>query len=107
VAQPSELERLAGQRRRLIAESDALRGQLAEEVAALQRSTSWIERALALAQSSRAIWPILAGLAGLLLARASGGLFGRAGKMLSWWRLTKKLAALWHSFKAQQTPAKG
>jgi len=107
VAQPSELERLAGRRRALVEQSGALRRQMAAAAAGLQSSAAWMERALALAQAGRAIWPILAGLAGLLLARTSGGWFGKAGRLLSWWRLAKKLTSLWPSFKAQQTPAKG
>lgn len=107
MAQPSELERLAGKRRALVEQSGALRRQMAAAAAGLQSSAAWMERAFALTRASRVIWPILAGLAGLLLARASGGWFGKAGRLLSWWRLARKLASLWPSFKTQQTPAKG
>lgn len=99
MAQPSELERLAGRRRALVAESGELRRQMAEDATGLQCSTAWIERGFSLAQASRALWPILAGLAGLLLTRAGRGWVGKAGKLFSWWRLARRFAPIWHSFK--------
>lgn len=101
MAQPSELERLLEQRRLLVARSGELRVQMAQDFARLHRAAGWIERAYALARKGRAFWPILAGLAGLLLVRTGGGWLGRAGKLLSWWRLVRKISTLWQSFQAQ------
>ncbi len=101
MAQASELERLAERRRLLVAQSDALRRQLVENIAGLQRSAAWIDRGYELIRTGRAIWPILAALAGLLLARGRGGWFAKAGKLVTSWRMIKKLARLYRSFRAQ------
>lgn len=101
MAHPSELERLAQQRRSLVTLSDALRRQMAEDAAKLERSLNWIERGYTLVQGSRAIWPIVAALAGLLLARSGGSWLGKAGKLWSWWRLIKKTSGIWRSLRTQ------
>ena len=98
MAQPAELTRLAQQRRLLATQSNALRQQMADDFNGLQHSVAWIDRVYSFARPSRALWPILAGIFGLLLARRGGGTFRKVGRLLSWWRVLKQITPLWRSF---------
>ena len=103
MAQPTELTRLAEQRRLLAAQSEALRRQLAEDFSELQNSTAWIDRVYTLARAGRALWPILAGVLGVLVARRGGGVLRKASKLLAWWRVLNKVTGLWRSFRTQSS----
>jgi hypothetical protein len=99
VAQSRELARLAERRRLLVAESARLRRQMAEDLAGLRSATVWVERGYAVVQSGRTLWPLLAGVAGLLVARKKRGWIHTARRLWSWWRLGKQLSGLWRSFQ--------
>jgi len=73
-----------------------------EDFADLQRSAAWLERGYILIQSSRSVWPLMAGIAGLLANRKSGGVLTKAARMFSWWTLAKKMGPLLRSFQADR-----
>lgn len=100
MAQTGDLVRLAQRRRALVEQSTTLREQVALDFAAVNASVSWVETGYSMVRSGWVLWPLLAGLAGLLVARKSGGWLSRAGRLLSWWRLAKKLRSLFALFSA-------
>ncbi len=106
MAQAWELEQLAERRRVLVAESDRLRYQAAHDWAGLETPAAWLQRGYRLVQSGRALWPWVAGLAGLLLVRKSTGSLGTARKLWSYWRVCRKISALWRSFQTNRPSTK-
>jgi hypothetical protein len=101
VAQLSEIAALEEHRRRLIAESDRLRQQVAGELARLHTAAAWLDRGHALVQSTRYLWPFIAGAAGFFVTRKRRGVLGTVTRILSWWRLGKRLVGLWGLLSAQ------
>ena len=100
MAQPSELEQLEERRRRLVAESDQCRQQVARELEQLRPIALWAEKGYSLAQSLRSWWPAMALASGFLLTRRGitrkrGFLLRALGKAWSGWQLGKRLAPLW------------
>jgi hypothetical protein len=100
LAQPSELDRLAEHRSLLVAQSGQLRRQMVEDFAAVRSAAAWVDSGYAIMRSGRALWPVFAGLAGLLVARRSRGWLKKTGKLLSWWRIGKTIHALWNSTRS-------
>jgi hypothetical protein len=100
MAERSEIADLEERRRSLLAESDRLRQQLTAEVARLEPAVALVDRGLALARSVRHFWPILAGAAGFFLARKRRSAVGTLSRVVSWWRLGKKLVGFWRAYSA-------
>jgi len=105
LAHQSQIERLEERRRLLLARSEYHRQQLAAEIENLQPTAVWIERGYVAMKKIRTVWPLVATAAGFLLARkgravvkTGGTLLGKAGKILAWWRIGKKLTGLWRSY---------
>ncbi len=94
MAQPPELKGLLERRRQLVARSDELRSQLADDFGAVKTSAVWVERGYSWIRSGRAIWPLLAGAAGLALAFRKGGWLGAAEKMVSVFRFARRMTAV-------------
>ena len=87
-------------RRLLLAESARLRRQLATDFAGLKTTAQRAERVVSVALSLRALWPVIAGLAGLWLGRRrQGGLLQKVGKLWSWWNVGKKVMSFWEARK--------
>ena len=99
MAQLSEIARLEQRRGLLVAESDRYRQQIAGEVVHLQRAATWTERGYALFRHLRSSWPLIAALAGFVIARRRRSVFRTVRKGWSWWRLLKTLARLWTAFR--------
>ncbi len=99
--QTSELARLAERRQHLVQESARLRSQMAEACGQVKASLAWVERGLAVVQTGRALWPVVAGATGLLVASKGGGWLRTARRVWSWWRLGQRALALWYSFQGQ------
>jgi hypothetical protein len=104
MAHVSEIAALEERRRGLIADSDRLREQVAAEVAHLHTTALWFDRGYAWAQLARHVWPLLAGAAGLFAARKSRGVLGTLTRILSWWRLGRRLVDLWGLLSAAASP---
>lgn len=101
MAEPSQLNGLALRRQALVARSNELRRQIANQWSVLESHTTWVERAYDFAQSGRALWPLLAGVVGLLFARGTGGLLSKSAQLVSWWRMGKKLFNIWQSLQSR------
>ena len=95
MAHLSELDILEARRRALVAESELHRQQIAVEVEHLRAATAWVERAMSAARSVLAAWPVLAPVAGFVIARKGRSLLRTVGKGWSWWRIGRRLAGLW------------
>jgi hypothetical protein len=95
LAQGTELERLAERRRVLVEESARLRQELAEHIASLKSPAAWVQRGLTLARAGGILWPVAAGVAGLMLTRRRGGWLGRLGGVWSLWQSLRGLRGLW------------
>lgn len=104
MAHPGELERVFERRRRLMAESDRLRREIAGEFANLENAVGWIDRGYSLIRSFRAWWPLAAAAAGLMLGRTRGGLLKKLGKAWSLWKLARKATSLWQQFAPRREP---
>ena len=101
MAESLELEALAHKRRLLVLQNEVLRQQIAEDWTELESRTLWAERGLQIIKSGRVLWPILAGAAGLLLARSKGGLLSKGARVLSWWRVAKRISAVFQSLQSR------
>jgi hypothetical protein len=100
MAQLSQIAQLEERQRLLVAESDQLRQQMASELAELSTAATWVESGYSLVQSLRSLWPVLAGAAGLFVARKRGGWLQTLGKAWSLWGLAKRVAVLWRRYSA-------
>jgi len=83
-------------------QSQELRQRVVQEWHTLQERAVWVERGYTLARSSLAIWPMAAGVLGLVLGRSKGSLLTKGAKVFSWWRLGKKLFRVWQSLKGNR-----
>ena len=100
MAESLELETLAHKRRLLVLQNDVLRHQIAEDWNELESRTVWVERGYQVLKSGRVLWPILAGAAGLLLARSKGGLLSKGARVLSWLRVVKRISGVFQSLRS-------
>lgn len=101
MAQPSEIEQLAERRRLLVAESGRLRSQVDAELAHLAPVLNRVDKGLLVAHALRSYWPFIAAAAGFLFARKKGSWFRSLPKLLSVWRLARKLTGLWQGFSGR------
>jgi len=104
MAQPGELERVFDRKRKLMAESDRLRREMAGEFANLERTAGWVDKGYSLIQSLRSWWPLAAAAAGLMLGRTRGGLLKKLGKAWSLWKLVRKATSIWRQFVPRREP---
>ena len=95
MAEPSEIEKLAERKRKLIAESDRHRQDISRELRNLGTVATWAERGYSAAQSVRAWWPIAGVVAGFLITKKGGSLFRGLAKGWSWWQIAKRFAPIW------------
>jgi hypothetical protein len=105
VAQPPELAPIVERRRLLVARSSDLRSELARDLGEVRSSTVWVERGYSWLRSGRALLPLVAGAAGLILAYRKGGLLGTAQKLVSVFQLASKVGAVIRTV-LERTPAK-
>jgi hypothetical protein len=105
LANQSEIEHLAERKRLLLARCEQHRQQMSADLDNLHSVAVWIERGHGAMKRIRTVWPLLATAAGFLIARkgraaakTSSSLFGKFGKILSWWRIGKKLTGFWRSY---------
>ncbi len=103
MAQRSEIESLAERRERLLAESDRLRQQVAEDITRLEPLFGWADRGYSVARSVITAWPLLAGAAGFLIARKRRGTVSTLTRILSWWKLGRKAYGLWRAFSSRSS----
>jgi hypothetical protein len=96
---------LSDRKHLLLARSERHRQQMAADLANLQPAALWVERGYAAMKRIRTVWPLIATAAGFLMARkgravvkTSGSILGKFGKVLSMWRIGKKLTGLWRSY---------
>jgi hypothetical protein len=76
-------------------QSDRLRQEVVAELENLQKAAIWVEKGFAVAQTMKSLWPLLAGLAGIMVARRGGGWLRKLGKAWSFWRLARQVTGLW------------
>ena len=97
MAELSEIEKLAERKRRLIAESDRNRHEIARELRNLGTVTAWAEKGYSAAQSIRAWWPVAGVIAGFLITKRGGSrsLLRVIAKGWSWWQIAKRFAPMW------------
>lgn len=105
MANQSEIERLAERKRLLLARSEQHRQQMSAEIENLQTTALWVERGCGAMKKIRTVWPLIATAGGFLMARkgravvkTGGSILGKVGKVLTWWRIGKKLTGLWRSY---------
>jgi hypothetical protein len=101
MAKRSEIESLAEHRQRLLAESDRLRQQVAEDIDHLEPLFGWVDRGYAVARSVIRAWPLVAGAAGFLIARKRRGPASTLTRILSWWKMGLKAYGLWKAFSSR------
>jgi hypothetical protein len=94
------MNELEQQRQMLMAESEHLRREIAGGLATLETAATWVDRGYSLAMAVRNLWPMIAGVAGFLIARKRGGVFSQVARILSLWRLLRKLQGLWDYFSS-------
>ena len=99
MADLTEIEGLAEHRRRLLAESEALRREIAVDLANLRPTAAWMETGYVAFRSLRTLSPLVALVGGFFVARKGTGLFQVIRKLWSGWRLGRKLPALWRQFR--------
>jgi hypothetical protein len=99
MADLTQIEGLAERRRRLLAESEALRRQIAGHVANLQPAAAWVETGYSAFRSLRALTPVMALVGGFFVARKGTGLLRVITRLWSGLRLVRQLPALWRRFK--------
>ena len=109
MAQDSELTRLEQRRLVLLARCEQYRQDLGAELDDLRPTVIWVERGYTIFQRVRSLWPIAATAAGFLFIRKGGSIFRNAGKILSVYRLARRLFGLWKGYTATRTsqPADG
>ena len=90
---------LKARRQVLVARSGELRQQMKNDFAALHSSAAWVERGYRMIRTTRAFWPITAGVAGFFLARSPVGLVKKAGSVMSWLRVARTVSGLWKSLR--------
>jgi hypothetical protein len=96
---------LEERKRLLLARNEQYRQQMAADIDNLRPAVAWAERGYVAMKRIRKVWPLIATAAGFLMARkgravvkTSGSILGRFGKILSMWRIGKKLTGLWRSY---------
>jgi hypothetical protein len=96
---------LAERKRLLLARSQQYRQQMAADIENLETAALWIERGYVAMNRIRRVWPLIATAAGFLMARkgravvkTSGSILGKLAKVLSMWRIGKKLTGLYRSY---------
>ena len=97
MAELPEIEKLAEHRRRLIAESERNREEIARELGNLGAVTAWAEKGYSVAQSIRAWWPVAGVVAGFLITKKGGSrsLLRALAKGWSWWQIARRFAPMW------------
>jgi len=95
---------LEERRRRLIAESNRLRGQFGTEIGQLQAATSWVKTGYSLLQSVRAYWPLIVAGTGFLMTRKRGSLLSSLGKIWSVWKMAQKVMHVWQQSSTEPSP---
>ena len=78
----------------LIDQSDRLRQELVAELEILESSAAWVEKGYTVARSIRSLWPILAGVAGLVVAKKGGSWLRKLGKAWSFFRIARNVLGL-------------
>ena len=101
MAESGQLAEIEERRRRLVAESERLRGELAIEAANLCASLTWVARGYEIVRSLRSVWPVAATVAGFVVARKGSGWFRSLGKFWSLWRAGQRALTLWRSRAAR------
>ena len=104
MARLSEIELLADRRRLLLAESERLRRQLGTEVGQLQATTGWIKAGYSLLRTAHTYWPLVVAGAGFLLTRKRSGPLSSLDRILSVWRIAKRLIHLWQQYSSEASP---
>jgi hypothetical protein len=99
LAESLELETLAHKRRLLVLQNEVLRQNIAQDWSELESRTAWMERGFQVLKSGRVLWPILAGAAGLLLARGKGGLLSKGARVLSWLRVARRISGVFQTLR--------
>jgi hypothetical protein len=92
------IESLAQRREQLLAESDRLRQQVAEDITRLEPLFGWADRGYSVARSVITAWPLVAVAAGFLIARKRRGSVSTLTRILSWWKLARNAYGLWKAF---------
>jgi hypothetical protein len=100
LAESGQLAEIEERRRRLVAESSRLRGELAIEVGNVCASLTWVARVYEIMRSLRSVWPVAATVAGFVVVR-KGGWFRSLGKLWSLWRAGQQALTLWRSRAAR------
>jgi hypothetical protein len=101
MAQLAQIALLTERRRRLVAESDQLRQQLDAELAGVRAAGAWVDRGFALMRSVGRVWPLVAGVAGFVVARKNKSRLGQLGRLWSYWRLARKAGAIWSRWTSE------
>jgi hypothetical protein len=84
-----------------VAESDWLRRQMSVEAANVRGAAAWFERGVSFARSTRAVWPLMAPLAGFVIARKRFSWVRLAHQGWRLWKAGKKLTAFWRRHASQ------
>ena len=99
MAETAQVKELEERRRLLLAESEALRRQIAGDLANLRPTAAWVETGYIAFRSLRTLSPLVALAGGFFVARKGTGLFQVIRKLWSGWRLGRKLPALWRQLR--------
>jgi len=99
MAETAQVNDLQERRRLLLAESEALRRQIAVDLANLRPTAAWVDTGYVAFRSLRTLSPLVALVGGFFVARKGTGVFQVIRKLWSGWRLGRNLPALWRQFK--------
>jgi hypothetical protein len=100
MAQRPQIETLAERRQRLMADSDRLRREIAEDLTHLQPLCGWVDRGYSMTRSVLTVWPIVAGAAHFLGAKKRRGRVGTITRVLSSYRVGRKAYGVWRAISS-------
>ena len=103
MAQRPQIKSLAERRLQLIADSDRLRQQMAEDFTRLEPLCGWVDRGYSMARSALTAWPILAGAARFLGAKQRRGRVSTITRVLSWYRIGRRAFGFWKAFSSRSS----